>query len=113
MMLVYLTGITFSHEPNTFEVQLIVDGTLHQSLVRVEVDERSFPGRSIQVAKGDEYLRNLLREHPRMESKVYQTVLHYFNGKAIPLPTSLDDSPLEESYSSPELVRSKSSALEE
>jgi hypothetical protein len=41
MMLVYLTGITFSHEPNTFEVQLTVDGTSHQSLVRVEVDERS------------------------------------------------------------------------
>jgi hypothetical protein len=112
MMLVYLTGITFSHEPNTFEVQLIVDGTSHQSLVRVEVDEHSFPGRSIQVAKGDEYLRNLLRQHPRMESKVYQTVLHYFNGKAIPLPVGLDESPLEESYSSAELVRNKRSALE-
>lgn len=111
-MLVYLTGVTFK-EPNTFEVQLILDATLHQSLVCIEVDERSFPGRSIQVAKGDEYLRNLLRQHPRIESKVYQAVLHCFNGKAIQLPSILDDSPLEESYSSAELVRNKSSALEE
>jgi hypothetical protein len=112
MMLAYLTSVAFK-EPNTFEVQIIMDGMSHQSLVRVEVDERSFPGRSIQVAKGDEYLRNLLRQHPRMESKVYQTVLHYFNGKVIHLPTSLDDSPLEESYSSSGLVSNKSSVLEE
>jgi hypothetical protein len=112
MMLAYLTGVTFK-EPNTFEVKLIMDGTPHQSLVRVAIDERSFPGHSIQVAKGDEYLRNLLRQHPRIESKIYQAVLHYFNGKAIHLPTSLDDSHLEESYSSAELAKNKRLALEE
>jgi hypothetical protein len=112
MMLAYLTGVTFK-EPNTFEVQLSIDGTPHQSLVRVAIDERSFPGHSIQVAKGDEYLRNLLHQHPRMESKIYQAVLHFFNGKDIHLPISLDDSHLEESYSSAELVRNKRLALEE
>jgi hypothetical protein len=112
MMLAYLTGVTLK-EPNTFEVQLSIDGTPHQSLVRVAIDERSFPSHSIQVAKGDEYLRNLLCQHPRIESKIYQAVLHCFNGKAIHLPTSLDDSHLEESYSSSELVRNKKLALEE
>jgi hypothetical protein len=112
MMLAYLTDIT-SKKPDTFEVQLIMDGMPHQSLVRVAIDERSFPGHSIQVAKGNEYLRNLLRQHPRIESKIYQAVLHCFNGKDIHLPISLDDSHLKESYSSSELVRNKRLALEE
>jgi hypothetical protein len=52
-MLAYLTGVTFK-ELNTFEVQLIMDSTPHQSLVRVAIDERSFPSHSIQVTKGEE-----------------------------------------------------------
>jgi hypothetical protein len=52
VMLAYLTGVTFK-EPNTFEVQLIMDGLPHRSLVLVAIDERSFPGHFIQVTKGE------------------------------------------------------------